>query len=943
MSLRHLVVPTILLAVAGCGGDQPEAPRAATPATPTPAQASTPTPAAAPAPAPVATPAPAKPATAAPVRNPAKPSDGLGWKAVGWGGGAYYFATVWHPTDGKVLYLGSDCAGLYRSDDSAKQWNFANNGLTDYAVYSMAVSPAAPDVVYALTDGGLHKSIDRAKTWSYIADSAKNKLNILSKRDGSNRAIAIDPKNADTVYVGSHTGKLWKTTDGARTWTELAYRDALPKPPPAPAYTGAGAIRLSYDAGAGGEDPMGRISKFFGQGDKAKDWSAYKRMTVRFRVPEGAPALEAQLVVQSGDSWKWQQSDWVAGKPGAWTEAALDLSKLTDLNSVRMIHLGVRTFQPGWKGEVLFDSVALHTDPAGTLEAGATVDGSSIKLIADWEKVGDADGWSPNTQGKDYRKVTAAHQSQEKKSDGVVSAVAIGIDAAVYVASTSLGILRSDDAGATWTPLPAPKSVACVTASPADAKVLWAACGTAGALRSDDRGATWTPVVVEAKANPKWSIREIVVAPSRAQRVYAIATIDWGGFLYTSDDGGATWIRNNLVRNDVHGNPTQPDEVGNNEFKKGFSGMSSVKNIAVNPQNPDELFIAGNWRNIYSGDGGKTLEERSTGADNTCTTDIQFLGKRTYATAMDEGLLVTENDGGEWRQLLPLKYDPNMSGHFWRVRVAEVNGSHRIVTTDSPWNSFGNPKLANRAYVSSDGGASFQISQQGLPDYVPNVNCMWGRSHARSLAQHPTDPNILYLGMDGDPEPAKNLPGGGIFRSADGGRTWTRCAGQPGGLRLYYGLAVDPSNPKRIWFSSCGNGGGAWKSEDEGATWTHAFKNESWCFNLEVSPTGTVLVGGKDLWRSTDKGASWKKLTGFSGDPTIVGIAIDPQDEKRAWISRVSWDSSDRGGILRTTDGGATWHEITGDIPFRKPQILRYNAETRTLWAAGVGIFTLQQ
>ncbi|MCK6489256.1 MAG: hypothetical protein L6R48_13175, partial [Planctomycetes bacterium] len=87
------------------------------------------------------------------------------------------------------------------------------------------------------------------------------------------------------------------------------------------------------------------------------------------------------------------------------------------------------------------------------------------------------------------------------------------------------------------------------------------------------------------------------------------------------------------------------------------------------------------------------------------TTDIQFLGRKTYATAMDEGLLVTEDDGKQWRQLLPLKYDPNMSGHFWRVRVAQVDGAERLVTTASPWNSFGNPKLFNRAYVSTDGGA----------------------------------------------------------------------------------------------------------------------------------------------------------------------------------------------------------------------------------------------
>jgi hypothetical protein len=223
------------------------------------------------------------------------------------------------------------------------------------------------------------------------------------------------------------------------------------------------------------------------------------------------------------------------------------------------------------------------------------------------------------------------------------------------------------------------------------------------------------------------------------------------------------------------------------------------------------------------------------------------------------------------------------------------------------------------------------------------VNCMWGRSFPRSLAMDPKDPAVLYLAMDGDPEPARKLPGGGVFRSADGGKSWTRCASQPGGLRLYYGLVVDPTDSKRLFFSSCGEGGGAWRSDDAGATWTHVFTTEAWCFNLDIAPSGAVLVGGKDLYRSADHGATWQKLTSFTGAATIVGIAIDPANEKRMWISRTTWDSSPVGGIFRTIDGGKTWEEITGDIPFRKPQLLRYNPETHELWAGGVGIFKIAQ
>jgi photosystem II stability/assembly factor-like uncharacterized protein len=57
----------------------------------------------------------------------------------------------------------------------------------------------------------------------------------------------------------------------------------------------------------------------------------------------------------------------------------------------------------------------------------------------------------------------------------------------------------------------------------------------------------------------------------------------------------------------------------------------------------------------------------------------------------------------------------------------------------------------------------------------------------------------------------------------------------------------------------------------------------------------------------------------------------------------VTWNTGTTGAICRTTDGGATWQDITGDIPYRHPIVLRYNPETRCLWAAGNGFFTLKQ
>ncbi|MBN8527271.1 MAG: hypothetical protein J0M02_18210 [Planctomycetes bacterium] len=518
-----------------------------------------------------------------------------------------------------------------------------------------------------------------------------------------------------------------------------------------------------------------------------------------------------------------------------------------------------------------------------------------------------------------------------KKNEDVLSSVAVAPTepSLVFAASTKSGLFRSEDAGRTWTALEAPKKVLHVVVSATDPDDVWAACGEDGIRHSSDRGRTWAAVAFHPTLKP--AMREIALHPAKPGLIYAIGNVGWSGHLFRSADNGATWSESSRVKPGLPGNPTLPQEGA-------LQPLSFAANITLNPHAADELFIAGNWRNVFSADGGTTLEERSTGADNTCATDIQFLDGRTYVTAMDEGLLVSDNGGAEWRQLLPLKWNKEISGHFWRVRVAKVGDAVRIVTTSSPWDS-----QLNRTFRSDDGGATFAMSRDGLPDYLPKENTMWGRSYVRALAAVPGNPDVLYLGMDGDAEPAKGLPGGGIFRSGDGGRTWKRCATQPGGLRMYYGLVVDPTDTKRLYYSACKSGGGIWRSDDEGATWQHVFTGEDWSFNVEVTPSGAVLAGGKNLHRSTDQGRTWTQVTPFTGDQTIVGIAVDPGDEKRMWISRTTWDSSSRGGIYATSDGGATWREITGDIPFRKPQVLRYNPATRELWAGWVGLYKTKQ
>jgi photosystem II stability/assembly factor-like uncharacterized protein len=488
----------------------------------------------------------------------------------------------------------------------------------------------------------------------------------------------------------------------------------------------------------------------------------------------------------------------------------------------------------------------------------------------------------------------------------------------VVAATETSGLVLSDDAGKTWRELAAPKKAAHVAIA-TDPNVMYGAFFADGVWKTIDQGKTWTKCPLVAK-----KVVEVVISPVNPQDVYAIGAADWNGQFYASHDGGQTWTTTSQLKHDLAADPTLPEDGG---------GLSTPTNLALNPFNPRELFISANWRPCWSDDAGQTWTERDAGADITCTQDIQFHDGRVYVAAMDEGTLVSADNGAHWRQLWPLKYSTELSGHNWRVAL----NSNRIIAASSPW-QYG---VANRVVVSEDGGKTCQSIATGLPNYIPSANTMWGRGYARALAVDPQNPQIVYLGIDGDPSDGK--AGGGVFKSTDGGLTWKQLPHQPGSRRVFFGLAVDPTNSQRVYWAACGNAGGLWRSEDGGASWQHVFKNEGWPFNLLVTGDGTVYCPGRNLWRSTDHGKTWKQLTKHTGDGVIVGLECDPRDPKRLWYSTVTWGGEAEGGVFKTVDGGTTWQEITGNIPYRKPLVLRFNPATEELWAGGVGLYRIKQ
>jgi photosystem II stability/assembly factor-like uncharacterized protein len=515
---------------------------------------------------------------------------------------------------------------------------------------------------------------------------------------------------------------------------------------------------------------------------------------------------------------------------------------------------------------------------------------------------------------------------------GTIYSVAVSAKKAglVAAATETAGAILSEDTGATWRSLATPAKVASVAMAASDANVMYAGCFKEGVWKSTDQGRTWkaaSPTLAKG-----CEILEVAVSPTEPRDVYAIGTVDWNGNFYASHDGGATWTESSQLNTDREGDPTVL-QGGDSARTK----VSAPTNLAMSPRNPRELFMSANWRPCWSDDGGRTWSERVRGADISCVYDVRFHGGRTYVAAMDEGAFYSADNGASWRQIAPGKYDPSLNGHCWRVAITQVAGAERVIATFSPWWN----KYPGRVMVSEDGGKSYQVATNGLPDYVPTANTMWGLAHARALAVDPRNPQVVYLGMDGDAGGGKM--GGGIFKSMNGGRTWNQMPHQPGSRRVFFGLAIDPTNPQRLYWGASGTGGGLYRSEDGGESWQHVFKNETWIFNVLVTADGTVYCPGRNLWRSTDHGKSWKQLTRLQGDGVIVGLESDPGNPQRLWHSVTYWNDSAKGGVFRSEDSGGTWQEITGNLPYLKPLVLRFNPATRELWAGGVGLYRLKQ
>lgn len=836
------------------------------------------------------------------------------WQQAGWGGGGFFFAAVHHPTRDGVIYLAGDVNGVYKTEDNGLHWRVINQGIASYAVYSLATSPSEPEIVYAATEEGLSKSSDGGEHWRTLPHTGPKELRITGERKLSIRAMAVDPCDGRIVYAASPGGKVYKSLDGGETWAVSYEKKAIAEE--------NGALRVQF----------GKINgEYYGdfalQVSPPKEGASVRGIGFTMRG-DGAMPKDCFLVLKTADgvAFRSRNLNGIFGETGS-RDVVLSAGEFELDAAYLKTHpeAAGRGFGDQDWGQV----VRLDLACSGALPSEAVVGWFTRFFL----RLKDGSG-QPDRLIRDF-KADASMQTFGNihigpAASGPIYSVAVSASdpSRVVAATHDSGLLLSRDAGRTWKPLATPAQAAHATFDPSNSDVLVGAFFKKGVMRSNDGGKRWTRISKGIATNSE--MLEVALSPANPNDLYAIGAVDWNGACYVSHDAGETWSKMNKIRTDPATNPTLDGVHG------GTASLSAPRNLTINPRNPKEIFISANWRPCLSTDGGQTWTERSAGADISCVTDIRFLRGKTYVTAMDEGALVSDNGGERWRQLWPIKHTPGLSGHDWRVSVHEVDGVTRILSTATPWY-----KVPTCVVRSEDDGKTFLPTQEGLPDYVIRPNTMWGQGHPRALAVDPSHPQTVYLGIDGDAVSGKG--GGGVFRSTDGGATWSQLPNQPASRRMFYGLVVDPTNSKRLFWGASGQGGGVYRSEDEGGSWLPVFSNENFIWNILATTDGTLYCSGQNLWRSTDHGKSWEQVTRFPQGRSIVGLEADPRNSRIIWISAVSWKNRPDGAIYKTVDGGTTWQEITGNIPHVKPLVLRFNPEAGELWAGGVGLYKIRQ
>jgi photosystem II stability/assembly factor-like uncharacterized protein len=370
------------------------------------------------------------------------------------------------------------------------------------------------------------------------------------------------------------------------------------------------------------------------------------------------------------------------------------------------------------------------------------------------------------------------------------------------------------------------------------------------------------------------------VGPMRAGRSYAVAGhADQPDTFYFGSVGGGVWKTENAGRTWT---PIADEGIP----------IGSIGAIAVAPSNPNIVYVGTGEPDIRSQHSYGNGMYKSTDAGKTWT---------------HIGLEAT-------RQIGRVAVDPANPNRVYVAALGHVYDA--------------NPDRG--VYRSTDGGATWKkiLFKTSDPNNVGAID----------IAINPKNPRVLYASLWATRRPPwsvyapSNMPGGGLYKSIDGGDTWKQLGG---GLPAddfvgKIGIAIAPSNPNRIWAvvddlgsgvaggggggggrrggGGPSTGGGVYTSNDAGATWKLVNSEtrlwtRGWYFEeVAVDPVNPdrAYVMNTGTFMTTDGGKTFVPVKGAPGGDDYHQMWINPKDGNRMVLS------SDQGTVV-SVDGSKSW------------------------------------
>ncbi len=489
-------------------------------------------------------------------------------------------------------------------------------------------------------------------------------------------------------------------------------------------------------------------------------------------------------------------------------------------------------------------------------------------------------------------------------------------------AGTSQGFFRSDDNGSTWTSfglgMPSGASIISIGVEPGSTHSIYAGTQGNGMYKSADEGGLWFPA---NNGNPLVEVSAIGVNASSTNIVYAVGRDSVGSTLaIRSTDGGFNW--------------TTLDGTLSGYWQPG-ADLLTIDSAT------DTLYV-GSQTNVMKWTGGGSGSASSfVAASQVTAVGLDATLGTLYAGTNGFGIFSSLTGGATWTPAssglrgidFPHSYAHSINvdeTNSQFVYAGSINGGYRSVnggTTWTPMNypdgqastllthpfephavyGFQNYGFQNTLRKSPDNGQTWQ-------NLTPTM-CCWNDG---DLVLDHGDPLKIYMAIAGSTAAAD-----GIYKSTDGGTTWTQMNNGLPTPASFHTLAIDPQDGNVVFAGTQGGGRGGpftsapgiYRTLDGGATWTRlqgGLPDQLNPNQIVIHPQSpnTIFMGSETVnggvYKSTDGGTSWTKLL----SENVNTVVVDPSDANIVYAG--TWNTN---GFYRSQDGGATWTTFNAGLP----------------------------